>query len=261
MSIIYIGIQGSYKSFEMALFEAPSASKHVVGGVSAPKCLQVVESGESSASSHFLLLLDKLLKENKKTVRDLAFLAVDQGPGAFTSLRVIISLVNGLAFAGGACLIGVDGLDSLAFETHEKLFEKSKKSCEKTILISLLNAYNSEVYYGVFERSSHLKLAQPKGYKKVDIFLDELLKTYTNHKFIFTGNGAELYKDLILEKFGSRASRENLSTSSAKYIAQVGLQAHLCGSKHSSCEHDSVTTQSSCELKPLYLKTQAFSIK
>ena len=121
MSILYLGVEGSYKLFEIALFESE-------------KLIQVVSGDKSSASSSFILSLHKILKDNKKKFEDLQFIAVDQGPGAFTSLRVIISTINALAFKATPSLergevsvpllVGIDGLDALAYETYDLLNEK-----------------------------------------------------------------------------------------------------------------------------------------
>ena len=99
----------------------------------------------------------------------LAFLAVNQGPGAFTSLRVIIASINGLALGDAQKrLIGVDGLDALAQEAHQKYIKD-----QNALLVPLLNAYNSEVYYGVYESAgANVKPVAPKGYKKKEIFLE-----------------------------------------------------------------------------------------
>ena len=43
-------------------------------------------------------LLDKLLKNNNLTLRDLEAIEVFEGPGSFTGLRVGISIANALGF-------------------------------------------------------------------------------------------------------------------------------------------------------------------
>lgn len=227
--LIHLGIQGSYKSFEIALFEGGNYLDSFMGD-------------KIQASSHFILSIDQVLKKNKKNFGDIAFIAVDQGPGAFTSLRVIISTVNALAFDTPVKLIGVDGLDALASQTLDAV------DAQNIFLVALLNAYNNEVYYGVHEvgEQKKLKLHMPKGYKKIDELLAQLekLAQEKNYNFLFTGNGSVLHKDLIFEKFKDRLVEPFglLSVCSARKIGEMGFEQW--GGEVNICS----------ELQPLYLK-------
>ncbi|MBU1008061.1 tRNA (adenosine(37)-N6)-threonylcarbamoyltransferase complex dimerization subunit type 1 TsaB [Candidatus Dependentiae bacterium] len=225
--MIYVGLQGSYKSFEIALFQDKI-------------CLQTVSGDGVQASSQFLVFFQKLLQKNKKKLSDLQFIAVDQGPGAFTSLRVIIATVNALAFETGVSLVGVDGLDALAQETCD-LVKKAIREPNKVVLVSLLNAYNNEVYYSICDN---------KGYKKIDCLIDELEHMKAS-RFLFTGNGASLHKELIFEILGDRIVNPYvpLSFCSAK---QVGIMGFLFWEEKKNIYS---------ELKPLYLKTQTFAVR
>jgi len=238
--ILYAGVQGSYKSFEIAIFQGEELIK-IVGG------------DKIQASSDFVVYFQKILKDCGKNLKDLSFIAVDQGPGAFTSLRVIISTVNGIAFSkkpeftknpgeSSGFLVGVDGLDALAKETVLKFFpDKSLESLNDDFcLVSLLNAYNNEVYYGVYAGNTI-----SKDYKKVDVFLDELSEKFESKKIIFTGNGAQMHRELIYEKFGDRIVEpfSPLLTCSAEQVGKIGFE--LWNKKENL----------SFKLKPLYLKS------
>jgi tRNA threonylcarbamoyl adenosine modification protein YeaZ len=217
--MVYAGIQGSYKSFHIALFE---------GGV----CLGSLFGEKVQASSQFLVLFDQLLKKYDKTLGDLSFIAVDQGPGAFTSLRVILSTVNGLAFSSNIKLVGVDGLDALALEAS-KLIDKIDLD-PGTYLVPVLNAYNKEVYFGIYDLDGNL--VGDKGCKKIDLFLSDLGQK--SKKIIFIGNGAELHKlDPLF----------TLSTCSAQTVGVMGLEQWEQDAKISS------------ELKPIYLGKSSLS--
>ena len=100
----------------------------------------IAESGDSSKkiSKNALPLLEDLLNTHKISLSDLSFIAAHQGPAPFTTLRVCLSLINGIAFARGIPLVGVNGL--------EALLDDFKQPDHPTIL--LLNAFSKEVYYG-----------------------------------------------------------------------------------------------------------------
>jgi tRNA threonylcarbamoyladenosine biosynthesis protein TsaB len=58
--------------------------------------------------------IDRMLKQNSITPADLTGLAVAIGPGSFTSLRVGLSLVKGMALALKIPVAGIPSLDVLA---------------------------------------------------------------------------------------------------------------------------------------------------
>lgn len=223
----YVGLQGSYKSFEVALFQNEML-------------VQTISGDGVQASSQLLVFFQKLLQDNKKKFSDLQFIAVDHGPGAFTSLRVIIATVNALAFETGVALVGVDGLDALAQETVSLI--PNKREPKNLVLVSLLNAYNNEVYFAVRDQ---------KGYKKIDVLLAELKRKFTDKKFLFTGNGATLHKKLIFDVFGDRVVEPYVPLPFCS-AQQVGIMGFM-----SWKEKKNIFS----ELKPLYLKAQTFAVR
>lgn len=71
---------------------------------------------ESSASYLHRLLagLDYLFQETGRTVQEVELIAVSQGPGNFTGLRLGLSTAKGLALGVGCPVIAVNTLDILA---------------------------------------------------------------------------------------------------------------------------------------------------
>src|SRR5471030_2525471 len=95
----YLSIQNTYTHVEMALFQ----DGQLINWVSEDKL---------RASKHFILLIAGLLQEHQIKFSDLSFVAVNQGPGPFTTLRVVIASVNGLSYATKIPLVGIDALDA-----------------------------------------------------------------------------------------------------------------------------------------------------
>jgi len=50
-------------------------------------------------SQQALLLIDQILKKNKKKINDITEIEVNLGPGSFTGLKVGVTIANALGFA------------------------------------------------------------------------------------------------------------------------------------------------------------------
>lgn len=237
MATVYISIQGSYQTLELALFKDST-------------CLKQVLFQDRKASSFLIPFLNDLLREFSYTLSDLSFIAVDKGPGAFTSLRVVIATLNGMGFAARIPLIGVDGLYALYQQTYASL---DKNQCPD-LIVCLLNAYGKEVYFFtqyLDKYSQEVRGLPDHGYKNVYRFLEELHKKYPEQTILCTGNGTELYRDLITTTLGIRVVTQEhiLQTASAYFI---GTLAYQSWQEDQSCVQQSIV--------PHYIKTQFFAI-
>lgn len=175
----FLSIQNTYESVEIALFGDE-------------KLLATAQEDKMRASKYFIRILEFILKDNNIELSDLAFLAANQGPGPFTTLRVVIASVNGLGFATQIPLIGIDGLDALLLEYPD---------AQTPISVAILNAFNNDVYYGISEKG---KTTQ-KGCKNIDLFLDEIKTRYPKTAIRLIGNGAQIYASNIEKHFAHNA--------------------------------------------------------
>ncbi len=241
----FISIQGSYSELELALF------KNL-------ECLEKIKENNRKASSQLIPLLDQILKNNSLTLKDIQFICTDQGPGAFTSLRVAIATVNGLGFANKIPLIGIDGLDALSQETI-KNFSQPSHCPFPQILVTLLNAYNNDVYFSVnkIDSEKNLELITEgelgKGYKKIDMLLGQIKSKFKDEMILFSGNGAKLHEELILKIFEQRAIIPPTLqlTCSVEQVAKTALE------KWRKMEKKDYKFK----LFPLYLKSQTFTAR
>lgn len=65
------------------------------------KVIDSMDEQNAYGSQVVLPLLDKILKKNNLTYKDLESLEVETGPGSFTGLKVGVSIANALGFALG----------------------------------------------------------------------------------------------------------------------------------------------------------------
>jgi len=74
------------------------------------------KTSESHDSQQALILIEEILKKNKKTLQDLTEIEVNEGPGSFTGLRIGIAVANTLSFVLD---ISVNGKRQLVLPKYE----------------------------------------------------------------------------------------------------------------------------------------------
>lgn len=98
-----------------------------------------------SHAKQTLPLIEQLLAEHQLSPKDLTGIVYTQGPGAFTGIRIGISVVQGLAMALNIPTLGVSSLHALAWQaTHSKLDTKPR------VLVAI-DARMKQVYWGVYQ--------------------------------------------------------------------------------------------------------------
>ena len=91
-------------------------------------------------SQTLLPMIESALKSAEWEIDDLDLLAVSQGPGSFTGVRIGISTVKGLAFGKNIPCAGVSTLEALAYNL--RYFNG--------ILCPVMNARRAQVYNALF---------------------------------------------------------------------------------------------------------------
>ena len=109
-------------------------------------CKEVAEQGYSHAEK-LHVFIEGLLQESNLSFADLSAVAVSQGPGSYTGLRIGVSAAKGLCFALDIPLIAVDTLAVLAAQV----------AVGNGLIVPMLDARRMEVYSAVFN-SGHEKI-------------------------------------------------------------------------------------------------------
>jgi len=97
-----------------------------------------------------LVEIDALLGESGVALDQVTAFAVAIGPGAFTSLRIALATVKGLAFGTDLPVVGISTLACIA---HGFTREPARLAGADTVL-ALLDARRGEVYSGAFRSSA-----------------------------------------------------------------------------------------------------------
>jgi tRNA threonylcarbamoyladenosine biosynthesis protein TsaB len=101
---------------------------------------------KKEASALLIPTIDTLTSAAKIQIQDCECAIINQGPGPFTTLRIVIATMNGISFATGLPLVGVNALDALLY-TSDPTYSRS--------IVAMLNAYGGDVYFAVRAAGEH----------------------------------------------------------------------------------------------------------
>ncbi len=102
-------------------------------------CKEIAEEGYSHAE-RLHVFIEEIVKEAGIMLNDLSAIAVSQGPGSYTGLRIGVSAAKGFCYALDIPLIAVDTLQSLAAQV----------SISSGLIIPMIDARRMEVYSAIF---------------------------------------------------------------------------------------------------------------
>ncbi|BAS67515.1 tRNA (adenosine(37)-N6)-threonylcarbamoyltransferase complex dimerization subunit type 1 TsaB [Bathymodiolus septemdierum thioautotrophic gill symbiont] len=138
----------------------------------------------AKSSSLVLPLCDEVFTQAGVSVADLEAIVYTQGPGAFTGVRVCVSVVQGISLAHAIPTMGFSTLEVVGFGASQK-YQTDK-------IAVALDARMSEVYWGVYEQGvlTEERLAKPN---EVDVLSGD---------FIGVGAGWGAYQDTLVERTG-----------------------------------------------------------
>ena len=111
-------------------------------------CKEIAEEGFSHAE-RLHVFIEEIIREAGITFQDLNAIAVSQGPGSYTGLRIGVSAAKGLCYALDIPLIAIDTLQTLARQV------KQTDGC----IVPMIDARRMEVYSAIFDVNYEQKRA------------------------------------------------------------------------------------------------------
>ncbi len=170
-------------------------------------CKEIAEQGYSHAEK-LHLFIEEALKDLNLNFSNLDAIAVSQGPGSYTGLRIGVSAAKGLCYALDIPLIAVDTLEVLA----------SKLSISEGIAIPMIDARRMEVYSAIFDskgqktRNTEAQIINEYSFQDID------------QKINLIGDGAMKFKDILTsDKF---IFHSEIVYPSAKEMSKLSFEKH-----------------------------------
>jgi tRNA threonylcarbamoyladenosine biosynthesis protein TsaB len=165
------------------------------------------------------LLINECLAACNIRLNDLDAIAISNGPGSYTSLRIGASTAKGLCYALDLPLIAIDTLETLALAAFNEIGDKEALYCP------MIDARRMEVYtatYQYSETTGALENIEPMHPKIIDgeSYSDFLQK---NKKIYLCGNGAEKTSEVLSNSYIFILPIE----CSARYLYILSNQAYV----------------------------------
>lgn len=142
-----------------------------------------------------MLAIERLLTRVKLTAQDIDAVAVSEGPGSYTGIRIGVTIAKTLAWTLNKPLVGVSSLKMLA----------ANAAMYNGIVCTLIDARRQNVYAGAFDAANGFEnVVEDHHYSIADLIekLDSL-----NAPVLFVGHDVDTFWDVIVETLGERAVR------------------------------------------------------
>lgn len=167
-------------------------------------------------SETLMPMVESVLNATKTSIDDLDALAVTNGPGSFTGVRIGVSCVKGLAFQNDIKCCGVSTLEAIAYPA---LGYEGHRIC------AVMDARCNQVYNANFEVKNNtlIRLCDDRAVS-IDSLKEEAKEL--GSKFLLIGDGAEICYE-VLKEYGVSLASENIRfqrASSAALIAKAMLE-------------------------------------
>ena len=184
---------------------------------------------EKSHSNLLHVMIKQMMSNAGCKMDELSAVAVAEGPGSYTGLRIGVSAAKGLCLALDIPLIAVNTLEAMAYQMY-------RRSTDDVLYCPMLDARRMEVYSALFDKDFEpIKPTAPvilEEYAYEDILAEQ--------KVLFFGDGSGKSKDVI--KHENAFFVDDIVPSAE----EVALLAHA---KHKTKSFENVIS-----FEPFYLK-------
>jgi tRNA threonylcarbamoyladenosine biosynthesis protein TsaB len=156
--------------------------------------------------------IDELLTSNQLKASDFDAVAVSEGPGSYTGLRIGVSAAKGICYGAGIPLIAISPLEAMASEVvvHSEKYGIAINSSD--LVIPMIDARRMEVYMALYDHN----LNEIGKVEAKVIEYDSFNDIASDSRIIVLGNGSAKCKQVLAdERFvfvdGVVASSKNMA--------------------------------------------------
>lgn len=181
-------------------------------------------------------MIENLLSVSGKTTSDVDLIAVSNGPGSFTGVRIGVSVAKGIAFADDLPCMAISTLESMAYNLI----------LTDCIVCAVMDARRNQVYNAMFRiRFGEVeRLCEDRAISLADLKA-EISEKYNGQRVILVGDGSTITMREVMDLTMSvEMAPESIRFQRASSVA-AAAQAHLAAGEK---------PLKSAELLPSYLR-------
>lgn len=164
-------------------------------------------------------MINDLINKTRIRIKDLDYIAVSNGPGSFTGLRIGVAAALGLSYKDNIKIKYINTLESLNYCIDKRI--NKNYSDNKNYIIDLIYAQKNRLYINIYD-INRKKMMIKDSLIDLDEFIvlyNKYLKTINN--FIIAGDGY-FFNKIELDKKINYNNNE-LYTQNAKLIVLMSL--------------------------------------
>lgn len=180
---------------------------------------------ELTHSQKLMPMIDETLKEAKLNLSNFDLYACSVGPGSFTGVRIGVSTIKAFCDVTNIQIAAVSSLESLAYNTLNSNYKN-----DASLVLSIIDAKNDNVYYGLFERKNDIFTPIEELNAKNINEMIEILKKYHSSPILFVGDGAEKHQYYLLKYFSKATFVEDrLNKQTSASVGKAGYHHYMNG--------------------------------
>lgn len=171
----------------------------------------------------------RILQKNNLQAHQIDAVAVSNGPGSYTGLRVGLASAKGLCYALNKPLISISSLQILAVASHIQC------GIDTAVYAPMIDARRMEVFTALYNNRGIELIPAHAAVLNNDSFVEELLQ----HTIVFSGSGAEKFSTICTHP-------------QAVFLFKVDIAQSFATLAFSSFTQNNFAPLAYCE--PLYVK-------
>lgn len=179
-------------------------------------------------SQKLMPMIENMLNISDLNINEIDLIAVCEGPGSFTGLRIGSATAKGLALALDKQIVSVPTIDAMAYN----LWGSNEQICP------IMDARRNQVYTGLYQFvKEHMNTILPECVLMIDEIVAKVNES--GKKTIFLGDGVAVFKEYIEEniKVPYAFAPANNNKQRASSVAALGMELYKEGKAEDAKDH------------------------
>lgn len=171
-------------------------------------------------SQTLLPMIDEIIRMTGIDKKEIEVIAVTNGPGSFTGLRIGAATAKGLAFVLSIPVVGVSTIEAMAYNYNH---------CNK-LICPIMDARRNQVYTGIYEcQNEALKVVLEPCAVSISELTGKIIRL--DKEIIFIGDGIPVYQDYLDENLIMKHyfANNHLNRQKASSLGALAMQKYKNG--------------------------------